>query len=399
MRHAAPKAQKAFRHSTMLWLLAVVLPCLSSCTPTSGVFAGGSWQASGLTHQHIRALAVDPNNLQALYAGDAQGKIFVSSDGGQHWVERSSGLPETNSIHALSFDVAGKNLFAATDAGLYVSTDAARSWTAVGKPGTGLPPNSFTALAFDLNSPRAIYVGTAAHGVFMSTNGGDTWSSISNGLSSGLTINALTFDATNQQLWAATSLGVYRSNERGTTWQAYNNGLPVHVVVYSIQPDTIVIGGTKGLIFAGTSHGFFYSQDAGADWKASSESLAGTDVRFIFVDFHKPTTLYIGTSVGALRSDDSGQSWSGIAPGLPTDQPVYTLTWGAPNYSQLFAAANDVYLFPGTNSAFSPARLIALLIIALFFFALYRIATRRSRGNRRTVFKPAGEPAGNTEVQ
>jgi len=404
MQHAIPRGQRILQRTTMLFLLVVVTLCLSACTPTSGIFANGSWQSSGLAHQHIRTLAVDPNNLQALYAGDAQGKVFASTDGGQHWTEHSTGLPGVNVIHALSFDDAGKKLFAATDAGLFVSSDAARSWTALDKPGTGLPADSFTALTFDLSAPHTVYIGTAASGVFMSANGGDSWSPISNGLPADLSINALTFDTTDQQLWAATSLGVYGSNDQGTTWRPYNVGLPTPLVVYSIQPDTIVIGGTKGLIFAGTNHGFFYSQDAGAHWRTSSESLARTDVRFIYVDFHKPSTLYVGTDIGALRSDDNGQSWSGIAPGLPANSPVYALAWGATNYSQLFAAVNDVYQFPGTSGGgFSTAHLVALLLIALFFFVLYRF-TRRNRGNRQTPFKPAGpeepveKPAENTEV-
>src|ERR1700730_4303104 len=123
MKLAVPRVQRALHRATVLLLLLVVTLSLSACTPTSGIFANGSWQASGLGHQHIRALIVDPNNLQALYAGDAQGKIFVTTDGGQHWTERSTGLPGVNVIHAILFDDTGKKLYAATDAGLFVSTD------------------------------------------------------------------------------------------------------------------------------------------------------------------------------------------------------------------------------------------------------------------------------------
>src|SRR5216684_6772784 len=107
MKLAVPRVQRALQRATVLLLLVVVTLCLSACTPTSGIFANGSWQSSGLVHQHIRVLMVDPNNLQALYAGDAQGKVFASTDGGQHWTEHSTGLPGVNVIHALSFDDAG----------------------------------------------------------------------------------------------------------------------------------------------------------------------------------------------------------------------------------------------------------------------------------------------------
>src|SRR5437868_15452861 len=115
----------------LLVLVAILLVGLSACTSSSGILAGGSWQLSTLTHQHIRTLAVDTNNPQAIYAGDAQGKIFASSDGGLHWTERSVGLPLPSSINAISFDATGKRLYAATANGLFMSTDAVQPWSPV----------------------------------------------------------------------------------------------------------------------------------------------------------------------------------------------------------------------------------------------------------------------------
>src|SRR5947199_7799173 len=91
----------------ILLLCTVVMLCLSACTANSGIFAGGDWQSSGLQHQHIRTLAVDFNNPQDIYAGGSTGKIFASTDGGQHWHERSAGLPPASFINALSFDTTG----------------------------------------------------------------------------------------------------------------------------------------------------------------------------------------------------------------------------------------------------------------------------------------------------
>ncbi len=372
-------------------LLSAVLLCLSACTPTSGIFAGGSWQSRGLPHQRIRALTVDYNNPQIIYAAGALGKNFTSSDGGQHWVDRSFGLPTGSSINVLSFDSTGKKLYAATDAGIFMSTDAAHHWIAIEKAEA-----PYTALAFNFREPHTIYAGTAFHGVLRSSDDGNTWFSANTGLLPGITINALTFDTENQQLWAATSSGVYRSDDKGLSWHAFNTGLPTSIVVYSVQPDTIVPGGTSGLIFAGTNHGFFFSQDAGTHWTTGQESLVGTNVRVIYVDFNKPTTLFVGTDVGVLRSDNSGQNWSALGSGMPKDQAVYVIMWGTSGYTQLFAAADDVYIYPGTSGGFSFNRLIALLIAAVFFYALYRLARRGRRTSRtgRNAVRP-GEEEGN----
>src|SRR5215469_18955050 len=73
------------------FILGPLIVLFSACAPGSGIF-GGTWQSSGLQHQHIRALAVDPNNVQDIYAGDAENGVFVSTDAGAHWSQHSTGL-------------------------------------------------------------------------------------------------------------------------------------------------------------------------------------------------------------------------------------------------------------------------------------------------------------------
>src|SRR5713101_5196077 len=47
---------RIFRFSFILLPLIVLF---SACAPSAGIFAGGTWQSSGLQHQHIRTLAVE----------------------------------------------------------------------------------------------------------------------------------------------------------------------------------------------------------------------------------------------------------------------------------------------------------------------------------------------------
>ena len=374
------------------FIILSLLVCLSACATRTGIFAGGTWQRGGLQNRHIRVLAVDPNNPQNIYAGDAQDGVFLSTDAGIHWSQRGLGLPLPTATHALVFDDPGKKLYAATDAGVFVSADAAQHWTAIG----GLPGDSYTALAFDLKAPHTIYTAAAHHGVFVSTNDGSSWSTADGGPPAGIIINGLTFDSDQHQLWAATNVGVYRSGDAGTTWRALNNGLPADAVVITILPASIN-GGDRDLVFVGTNHGFFRSQDSGAHWSTSQESLSGTSVYAILIDYHQVTTVYVGIGLGVLRSDDNGQNWGGVASGLPKNQPAYALASGGNGYNQLYAAANDVYLFPGNSSVFDPSQLFPVLLIVVFFFALYRLSTR-GRKRSRQMLKPdrvieAGTPS------
>src|SRR5438876_651732 len=120
----------------IIFLLLVI--CLGSCAPATGIFSGGKWQSGGLQKQHIRTLTVDPNNPQIIYAGDAQDGVFVSADAGINWSQQSTGLALPTAIYALVFDDPGKKLYAATNKGILVSADAAQHWSDV----RGLPADS-----------------------------------------------------------------------------------------------------------------------------------------------------------------------------------------------------------------------------------------------------------------
>ncbi|MGH2495402.1 MAG: WD40/YVTN/BNR-like repeat-containing protein [Ktedonobacteraceae bacterium] len=361
-----------------LWLLFSLLLILSACAPTVGIFSSTNWQAATLQHEHIRSIAVDPNNPQNVYAGDAQDGVFVSTDGGTTWKQQQSGLQPATAIHALVFDDPGKKLYAASDAGVYISADGAKSWAKVG----GLPQGSYTAIAFDLKKAQSIYVGSAQHGIFASQDSGATWSAANSGLPANLAINGLAFDSEAHQLWAATNAGIYRSPDGGASWQVLNNGLPADANIFTVLPASID-GGAQGLIFAGTDKGFYLSQDSAAHWKTSQTPLTRISIYDVLVDYHTVTTVYIATgTVGILRSLDSGENWGGFASGLPTHQPVYAMAMGATNYDQLFVASNNIYLYPGTSSIFDPTRLLPFVLVIVFFYILIRLSMRRRKSSR-----------------
>jgi ligand-binding sensor domain-containing protein len=365
-----------FHRIALVLLFLVVAICLTSCSSTAGVFAGGKWQAGGLQHQKLLSLTVDPNNPQVIYAGDARDGVFASNDSGTNWSQKSAGLPLPITIYALVFDDPGKQLYAATNSGIFVSTNTTIKWVHL----NGLPVDIYSSITFDLNASHVIYVSSLSHGVYVSKDDGSTWNAVNNGLPSGVVIHSLAFDSVEHHLWAATDQGVYRSDNDGGLWQGLNNGLPSGIVVNTIVP-AVSSGGDKGLVFAGTNHGFYLSHDDGTQWSQSQVLLTGTSVNAILIDYHTVTTVYAGTGIGVLRSDDNGQNWGGIASGLPRDQAVQALAIGANGYNQLFAAANSIYLFPGNSKPFDPSQIFPILLILAFFFVLYQFSTR---GRRRS---------------
>ncbi|MHB8598074.1 MAG: WD40/YVTN/BNR-like repeat-containing protein [Ktedonobacteraceae bacterium] len=372
------------RYIPLLFLLLAI----SACAPSSGIFAGsgGGWQSTGLARQHIHALTVNPNNALMLFAGDVRGSVYMSTDGSQHWTQRSAVPSQAKTILALSFDTTGKKLYATTDAGIFVTTNNAGSWSVVSTAHSGLPLDSYPTIAFDYHNSMIIYAGSAHHGVFISNDGGTSWSAMNTGLPTNVAINGLTLDSDEHQLWAATSAGVYRTATGTIAWQAFNSGLPANVAAYAVQP-AFISGGAQGLVFVGTNHGFYRSAVYGNQWTASQESLARLTIYTILIDVSQPTTIYVGTNIGAFRSNDNGQNWSGLTEGIPTGQAVYGLLFGNSGGSQMYAAANNVYMYPGSSSGFSFSQLLPILIIVLFFYLLYRL-TKGSRNRRREILKP-----------
>ncbi|HEY7416765.1 MAG TPA: hypothetical protein VH593_16385 [Ktedonobacteraceae bacterium] len=392
---SVPRSWSPRQAMMLLFFCICMLLSASGCSSNAGVLGGsGSWQASGLQNEHIHTFAVNTNNPNTVYAGDAQGAVFVSTDAALHWSEHSVGLPLPVELHALLFDSGTGQLFAATDKGIFSSNSNVQQWTSVKT--SGLAIDSYTALEFNASAPRTLYAGTAHAGVFISRNDGVSWSALHSGWPAGSMVNGLSYDAEQHQLWAATTTGIYHLADGGRSWLASDVGLPAASIAYAVQP-SVTSNASQEVLYLGTNHGVYTSQDQGQHWKTTQESLAAVSVYQVTVDFRISSgqTIYISTSAGAFRSDDGGQSWSSIASGLPRAHPVYALALGADNYAQLFAAADSIYQYPGSGGeGFSASRIITILIIVLFFLLLFGI-TRRNRNRKKAT--PFPQPPTSTE--
>jgi len=375
-------------------LLLVLLWSVTACASNAGIFGGGKWQTGALQNEHLQVLAVDPNHLQDIYAGDARDGVFVSTDTGQTWHGGSTGLPLPLAVNALAFDTPGKKLFAATSSGLFVSADFAGHWSQVEQ----VPAGAWTALAFDVNTPQVVYAANADAGLFKSTDDGVHWTQIGIGLPAG-TMTSLLYDPNLKQLWAAFADALYRSDDGGVSWHVMDNGLPAHVGIHVLSLG-IVTSAQSSLIFAGTDHGFFRSTDAGQHWRQSEFSLANLRIRDVLADATQPGVVYASTNIGVLRSNDNGQNWDLVASGLPANQPFAALAQGGVGYTQLLVVARGVYLYPGNGGgAFDPAHFIPAVLIVLFFLALYYLFSMRRRPRARPATPSAEVPQPDGERQ
>jgi photosystem II stability/assembly factor-like uncharacterized protein len=124
---------------------------------------------NNLNDPALLCVAIDPSTPNTIYAGTTNDHVYRSTDGGQFWQRRNSGLFADTIVRIAA--VAGSNRVYAVspgdaddgrNPGVYVSDNRGDTWTLLVD---GLSPQAVTALAIDPSNGQA-FVGTAGGGVF-----------------------------------------------------------------------------------------------------------------------------------------------------------------------------------------------------------------------------------------
>jgi hypothetical protein len=203
----------------------------------------------------------------------------------------------------------GSILYAATDDGIYKSTDFASSWV---KKSDGIVVGNGAIYAFaesiyELNG--TLFTGTYT-GLYRSTNGGDNW--LPTNISNGMHIWAKNFTLHNGIIFAARESGNspngYKSTDNGLTWQTISP-FPHPSITFLSEP---------GKLFMGTIHGAWLSADNGISWSERSAGLSADPYNSGFVRANGilVTSLKFGGS-GMYKSTNDGIEWTNWKDGLP----------------------------------------------------------------------------------
>ena len=235
----------------------------------------------------ITAIAIHPKNPSTIYVGAAQGGIWKTTDGGNHWT------PTSDNVLSL----------------------------AIG------------ALAIDAGNPEVLYAGTGEGnfggdsqyglGIIKTTNGGQTWElkGMNTFISSRFCRIAVNPKNSNH-IFAATTFpasGIYRSADAGESWSRLTNGLPssdsTDIVVDPSNPD-IAYAAFWGM-------GIFKTTNANAanpTWSKLTGGLATGNVTRIVLGISQssPSTLYALMADNNYeinmfyQTNDAGNTWNQI---------------------------------------------------------------------------------------
>ena len=286
------------------------------------------WTSYGPEGGYIRALAIDATNPRTVYVGTSGGGVFKSINGGENWNAINNGFQVSFiEVSALVVDpLTPSTIYAATGGGGYVglgvfrSTDGGQNWSTINN---GLTDLTVYSLVIDPLTPSTLYVGTSEQGIFKTTNGGGSWGQVSSGLPNGPnTIFALAIDPlTPNTLYAGVfgiDNGIYKSNDGGANWSASNNGLPTPVnAAQALAIDPL----NPSTLYANVSPwGIFKSTNGGANWSASNNGLQTDPQPYtLAIDPSNPSTLYVASWRGVFKSTNGGANWSAINSGLLPD--------------------------------------------------------------------------------
>jgi photosystem II stability/assembly factor-like uncharacterized protein len=251
--------------------------------------------------------AIANDGVDTLWVLFNPGELLTSRDHGETWTAAAWSNGEPRSI---SF-AARKAIVGNSDGALFITPDGGQTWSKI----SSNLPSPVTAAT---GAPDGtIFAATYANGIYRSTNYGANWSLVYP-ISDPSLINVvgdLAVDARSPaDVYALRGKsGVIRSHDGGTTWQPASD---TTTVTNSPSGGMFLIagGGSDGAValvgrsLLGGAGGVLRSTDRGDHWSAASRGITG-GAGGLTVDF-TGHHIYASGSDGLYATHDGGTNWS-----------------------------------------------------------------------------------------
>ena len=307
-------------------------------SPTESAWLG-AW---GMTSGRVNSIAVSPVNASLVIIGSSTGGVWRSTDGGDSFIPVSDdevdlavgSIAFSKSNPSIAYAGMGDTKLGYLGSGVLKSTDEGVTWQRVSN--SSLPsPAAISRIEIDPANPNRIYVAQYAmvsgnkltsSGVYVSTDGGVTWTRTLAGAARDLIIHP----ANSNIIYAGLSriekdtdpaFGLYGSTNSGSTWSMLlgaqydlTKRRDIRVAISPADPQKIYVY-YGGFISNNIDAHLKSSTDGGATW--AEGSLASVDLgqlgynSYLFADPRDAMTLYLG-SRDLYRSTDGGGSWANV---------------------------------------------------------------------------------------
>jgi photosystem II stability/assembly factor-like uncharacterized protein len=297
--------------------------------------------------QSVGSIAVAPSDPNIIYVGSGEGLhrpdlsvgngIYKSTDAGKTWMHL--GLRDGQQIPAIAVDPRDPNkVFAAVlghpygpneERGIYRSTDGGQNWQKVISKDENTGGDD---VEIDPSNPDVVYASMwearegpwedgnlfngSGGGLFKSTDGGNTWHQLSNGLPNDLSQIYVGIAPSNSQRLYATlatasgKLAVYRSDDAGDSWSE---------VTKDPRPSGRIGGGDLSVprvdpkdpdLLYVVSTVTMRSSDGGKTWMSFRGAPGGDDYQNMWINPTNGNIILLVSDQGAIITVNRGASWS-----------------------------------------------------------------------------------------
>jgi hypothetical protein len=288
--------------------------------------AGVNWGSHAfIPATQFYEIGLDANNPEKLYGGTQDNGTNRTPDGGiDNWQHIFGG----DGFYVIVDHTNPNIIFAESQFGnLGKSTDGGNNWSsATNGINGGEPTNWSTPVIMDPNNSEVLYYGTDR--VYRTTNSAGNWGAISGDLTDGIpgtrlgTVTTIAVAPGNSDvIYAGTDDShVWVTTDFGTSWNDISAALPtrwVTRVVVDPVDENIIYVTFSGLKWRDPQPHVFRSSDMGATWSDISSNLPDAPVNAFAVDNNNQSVLYLGNDVGMYVSFNTGDSWEFLGEGLP----------------------------------------------------------------------------------
>jgi photosystem II stability/assembly factor-like uncharacterized protein len=339
--------------------------------------SGGVWKSTDGGHvwkpifddqptSSIGSIAVAPSDPNVVYVGSGEANIrgnvapgagiFKSTDAGKTWkhVWKQVGQIGTVAVHPKNADIAfaavlGHAFGPNSERGVYRTTDGGKTWEKV------LFKNDETGasdVAIDPSNPRVVFAGFwqtrrrpwemtsggPGSDLYVSRDGGDTWTSLANpdrkgggdAKPSGLPskpwgkVGVAVAPSHSQRVYAiieAEKGGVFRSDDGGETWELANDTRQLRQRAWYYS--TLAVHPTNADVVFAPQVPLLRSADAGRTFKRV-DGTHHSDHHDIWIDPKNPDRMIESNDGGVGITTDGGKTW--VAPPLPVSQCYHVST-------------------------------------------------------------------------
>lgn len=309
-----------------------------------GAPAGGIWKSTDngqnwtvLNDQlgviGVSAIAIDPNNSDIIYIGtgdDDAGDtysigIMKSIDGGSNWNTTGLTLTGNSRIYNVIIDPDNSQIvYAATNSGLYKSTNAGTSFSEILNQST-------RDLALKPGDSQTIYT-VSSSSFYRSTNGGTTFTQISSGLPgsdvSRIVIGVTPANSAYVYLSMAANnngfKGLYRSTNSGTSFSLRNNTTDIYEATQAWYDLAIAVDPSNAEIVYNGVLNLWKSSNGGTSFTKMNSWSNPTGASYTHADIHYlgfyGNALFCGSDGGIYRSTNGAVNFTDLSPGLQIGQ-------------------------------------------------------------------------------